>query len=314
MLNLPSALSRRRVLRAAATGAAALVAAGALAACGGGNAAADGKLDVVVSFYPLQFVAERIGGDAVSLTNLTAPGAEPHDLELTPQQVAQIAEADVVVYVKGFQPDVDSAVKEHAKGTVIDALSLVPTLNATAEEAAEAPALQGKDPHFWLDPTRLAKVAETVAAKFGEADAAQKTAFTDRSAKLTADLSELDMEFATGLKTCQRKELFTSHAAFGYLADRYHLTQIALSGLTPEEEPTPQDLATVAAEAKKYGATTIFYETLVSPKISETIAKAVGAKTAVLDPLEGLEAGSSGDYLSVMRDNLSTLQTALGCS
>jgi zinc transport system substrate-binding protein len=122
------------------------------------------------------------------------------------------------------------------------------------------------------------------------------------------------MEYATGLKTCQRKEIFTSHAAFGYLADRYHLTQIALSGLTPEQEPTAQDLAAVSEEAKKYGATTIFYETLVSPKISETIAKQVGAKTAVLDPIEGLERGSTGNYLSVMRENLKTLQTALGCS
>ena len=307
-------MRRRHLLRLAAAGSAALLSAGTLTACGADDPAAQGKFSVVAAFYPLQFISERLGGDFVSVTNLTAPGAEPHDLELKPQQVAQIAEAKVVIYLKGLQPEVDKAVKEQAKGIVIDVLSLVPTLNATAEEAAEAPDLQGRDPHVWLDPTRLSTIATTVAATFGEADPAHKTDFTDRAAKLAADLAELDMEFATGLKTCQRQEIFTSHAAFGYLAQRYHLTQVALSGLSPEQEPTPQDLATVAAEAKKFGATTIFYETLVSPKISETIAKEIGAKTAVLDPIEGLEPGSTGDYFSVMREDLKALQTALGCS
>jgi zinc transport system substrate-binding protein len=307
-------MRRRHLLRLTAAGSAALLSAGVLAACGAADPAAQGKLSVVAAFYPLQFISERLGGDAVSVTNLTAPGAEPHDLELKPQQVAQIAEAKVVIYLKGLQPEVDKAVKEQAKGVVIDVLSLVPTLNATAEEAAEAPDLQGKDPHVWLDPTRLSTIATTVAAKFGEADPAHQADFTDRASELAADLAELDMEFATGLKTCQRKEIFTSHAAFGYLAERYHLAQIALTGLSPEQEPTPQDLATVATEARKYGATTIFYETLVSPKISETIAKEIGAKTAVLDPIEGLEPGSTGDYFSVMREDLKALQTALGCS
>ncbi|MEV6967186.1 metal ABC transporter substrate-binding protein [Hamadaea sp. NPDC051192] len=288
--------------------------AGGLAACGQDGASADGKLPVVAAFYPLQFVAQRIGGDAVQVTNLTAPGAEPHDLELSPKQLMQIAEAKVVLYLKGFQPEVDKAIDAQAKDKAIDVLTLVPTLTAAGEEAAETPELQGKDPHVWLDPTRLSTIAATVAAKFTAADPAHQAQFADNAAKLAADLAELDMEFATGLKTCQRKEIFTSHAAFGYLADRYHLTQIALTGLDPEQEPTAQSLADIAAEAKKYGATTIFSETLVSPKISETIAKEVGAKTAVLDPLEGLPAGSTGDYLSVMRQNLTALQSALGCS
>jgi zinc transport system substrate-binding protein len=280
-----------------------------VSACGGDPApSADGKLSTVAGFYPLQFVAERVGGDAVAVTNLTTPGAEPHDLELRPQQVAQIAGAQVVIYLKGFQPDVDKAVQAQAKGKVIDAATLVPLLTATGEEGG------AKDPHVWLDPTRLSTIAAAVSAQFSAADPANAAAYADRLAKLQADLGELDMEYATGLKNCQRREIFTSHAAFGYLAERYHLTQVALSGLDPEVEPTPQQLASVAQEAKAKGATTIFYETLVSPKVSETIAREVGAQAAVLDPIEGLQPGSSGDYLSVMRTNLAALQKALGCS
>jgi zinc transport system substrate-binding protein len=244
----------------------------------------------------------------VAVTNLTAPGAEPHDLELRPKQMAQVAEAKVVVYLKGFQPSVDKAVEGQAKGKVVDATTLVPLLSATGGEGG------GKDPHVWLDPTRLSAIAAAVAAQFSAVDPANAGAYADRLAKLQADLAELDMEYATGLKNCQRREVFTSHAAFGYLAERYHLTQVALSGLDPEVEPTPQQLAGVAQQAKAKGATTIFYETLVSPKISETIAREVGAQAAVLDPIEGLQPGSSGDYLSVMRTNLAALQKALGCS
>jgi len=298
----------RMVFRGAAT-LAAVLATAVTAACGADTGpGAGGKLGVVASFYPLQFVAERIGGDAAAVANLTAPGAEPHDLELRPQQVAQVAGAKVVLYLKGFQPDVDKAVEGQARGEVVDVATLVPLINATGEEGS------GKDPHVWLDPMRLSAIATAAAAKFTAVDAANAGAYADRLAKLQADLAELDMEYATGLKACQRREIFTSHAAFGYLADRYHLTQIALSGLDPEVEPTPQQLASVAQEAEAKGATTIFYETLVSPKVSETIAREVGAQAAVLDPIEGLQPGSSGDYLSVMRTNLAALQKALGCS
>ncbi|WP_027341208.1 metal ABC transporter substrate-binding protein [Hamadaea tsunoensis] len=286
-----------------------------LAACGKTALPdAGGRLTVVAAFYPLQFVSERVGGDAVSVTNLTAPGAEPHDLELTPRQVAQIAEAQVVVYLKGLQPDVDKAVAEQAKGTVIDVSELVPMLTATGEAASEAPGLHGRDPHVWLDPTRLSTITAAVAAKLGAADSGHASTFTANAAKLEADLGELDMEYAAGLQTCARKQIFTSHAAFAYLAQRYGLQQVALSGLDPEIEPTPKQLAQVAQQARESGATTIFYETLVSPKVAETIAREVGIKAEVLDPIEGLAPGAGGDYLSIMGDNLSTLRTALGCS
>jgi zinc transport system substrate-binding protein len=131
---------------------------------------------------------------------------------------------------------------------------------------------------------------------------------------LRGDLETLDREFTDGLATCQRREIVTSHAAFGYLAARYDLDQVGITGLSPEAEPTAQRLAEVAEEAREHHATTIFFETLVSPKVAETIAQEVGADTAVLDPIEGLQPGSTGDYLSVMRSNLAVLRPALGCS
>jgi zinc transport system substrate-binding protein len=270
----------------------------AVGACGAGAATGDpDRVDVVAAFYPLQFAAERVGGDAVRVTGLTKPGAEPHDLELNPKQVGQITDGDLVVYLKGFQPAVDDAVKLAAADRALDA--------AVPGEA---------DPHLWLDPNRLATVAYAIADRLAVVDQNGADGYRARAAALHDDLEKLGREYAEGLRTCQRRELIVSHAAFGHLAARYDLEQIGLSGLSPEEEPSPRRLAEVTAEAREHKATTIFFETLVSPKVAETIARSVGARTAVLDPIEGLEPGATGDYLSVMRTNLATLRGALGCT
>ncbi|MGW1452562.1 metal ABC transporter substrate-binding protein [Micromonospora sp. NPDC002411] len=308
-----------RVLAAAT----ALLALGAGASCSTGDSAgADPKkVDVVAAFYPLQFLSERIGGDAVRVTNLAKPGAEPHDLELNPSQVGQVSDAELIVYLKGFQPAVDDAVAQNGGDRAFDVTSVQPLLDASAgghnhegEEEGHAEEGGGKDPHVWLDPTRLAGIGDQLAQRLGAADPDHAADYTTRAAALRADLTALDGEFKTGLATCQRREIVTSHAAFGYLADRYQLDQVGITGLSPDVEPSPQRLAHVIEEAKEHQATTIFFETLVSPKVAETIAGQVGAKTAVLDPIEGLAAGSDGDYLSVMRTNLQTLKTALSCS
>ncbi|MCG5443315.1 metal ABC transporter substrate-binding protein [Micromonospora sp. NIE79] len=308
-----------RVLAAAT----ALLALGAGAGCStGGAAGADPqRVDVVAAFYPLQFLAERIGGDAVRVTNLAKPGAEPHDLELNPSQVGEVSDAELIVYLKGFQPAVDDAVAQNGGDRAFDVTSVQPLLDASAgghnhegEEGHAEEGNGGKDPHVWLDPTRLAGIGDQLAQRLGKADPDHAADYTSRAAALRADLTTLDGEFKQGLATCQRREIVTSHAAFGYLADRYQLDQVGITGLSPDVEPSPQRLAHVIEEAKEHQATTIFFETLVSPKVAETIAGQVGAKTAVLDPIEGLAAGSNGDYLSVMRTNLRTLQTALSCS
>jgi zinc transport system substrate-binding protein len=273
-----------------------------LAACGAGSgpAGADGKVDVVAGFYPLQFAAERIGGDRVAVTNLVQPGAEPHDLELKPSQIIKIAGADLVVYLNGLQPELDKAVGQNNRDKALDVTKVTP--------------LEDNDPHVWLDPVRFATITDAVGARLGEVDPEHAADYTSRAKVLREELTKLDDEFAAGLRTCQRHEIVTSHAAFGYLAKRYGLEQIALTGLSPETEPTPLHVAEVARRAREVHATTIFFETLVSPRVAEALATEVGAKTAVLDPIEGLEAGSKEDYLSVMKANLMALRDALGCS
>jgi zinc transport system substrate-binding protein len=318
--------SRTVVPRSILAASAVLLTLGATTACGAdaaGSSGGDGRrLAVVTAFYPLQFISERIGADVVTVSNLTRPGAEPHDLELNPQQMGEISRAGLVVYLKGFQPAVDAAVEQQATDRAFDAGAVESLLDAAAGAhgpADEAPADEqapestgGKDPHVWLDPTRLATIGDRLAERLGTVDPAHAADFTARAAALRSDLQALDAEYTRQLTTCGRREIVTSHTAFNYLALRYHLQQVGITGISPEAEPSAQRLGAVAAEAKAHGATTIFFETLVSPKVAETIAREVGAKTAVLDPLEGL-TDPGGDYLSVMRTNLNTLVTALGC-
>ncbi|AVT40773.1 metal ABC transporter substrate-binding protein [Plantactinospora sp. BB1] len=318
----------RSALRTVALTTTGLLALAGAAACGNDGSGADpDRVDVVAAFYPLQFVTERVGGDAVRVTNLAKPGAEPHDLELNPGQVGQVSDAELVVYLAGFQPNVDEAVQQQAEDRAFDVATVQPLLAATAgghehegedghegQGAEQAEGAAGKDPHVWLDPTRLAGIADKLAERLGTVDPDRAADYTARAKALRTELETLDSEYAKGLANCQRRELVTSHTAFGYLAERYRLEQIGISGLTPEDEPAPQRLAEVAAEAREHHTSTIFFETLVSPKVAETIAREVGAKTAVLDPIEGLQPGSTGDYLSVMRSNLAALRTGLGCS
>jgi zinc transport system substrate-binding protein len=302
-----------------ATTAAALLAA-SVAGCGeqASGFAPDGRLDVVTAFYPLQFLSERIGADAVEVTQLTKPGAEPHDVELNPRQVAAISDAGLVVYLKGFQPAVDEAVEQQAEDRSLDVGSAVELLAAAEDDHEHVPgepehAEGASDPHVWLDPVRFATIADQLAERLGQADPGRAAGYTERAKTLHTELTALDTDYATALKTCARRELVTSHTAFRYLADRYRLTEVGITGISPESEPSPQRLAHVAEEARATGTTTIFFETLVSPKVAETIAREVGAATAVLDPIEGLtEPGA--DYFSVMRSNLAALTKALGCS
>lgn len=296
------------------------------AACSGpdGPGGADpGRVDIVAAFYPLQYVAERVGGDAVRVTGLAQPGVEPHDLELSPRQVGEINDAELIVYLKGFQAAVDEAIAQSGEDRAFDVAAVQPLLDAAAgghvhdgkDGAGEGRAPGGgKDPHVWLDPTRLATIGERLAERLGDIDPERAAGYAERAAALRTELEKLDQEYVEGLRDCQRREIVVSHTAFSYLAARYRLEQIGISGLSPEDEPAPQRLAKVAEEAREHGATTIFFETLASPKVADTIAREVGARTAVLDPIEGLSPGATGDYLSIMRQNLATLRTALGCA
>ncbi|MGR6321494.1 metal ABC transporter substrate-binding protein [Micromonospora soli] len=313
-------MTARRPSRVLAASTAALLTLGGAAACTGddGSGSDPQRVDVVAALYPLQFLAEQVGGDAVRVTSLAKPGAEPHDLELNPRQVGQVSDAELIVYLAGLQPAVDEAVEQNAGDRAFDVATVQPLRDATdgghqhEGDAGHEEESGGKDPHVWLDPTRLATIGDRLAERLGKADPDRAADFTARAKTLRAELERLDADYAQGLRTCQRREIVTSHTAFGYLAARYQLEQVGITGLSPDAEPSPQRLAEVATEAREHHATTIFFETLVSPKVAETVAREVGARTAVLDPVES--APADGDYLSAMRTNLQTLRTALDCS
>lgn len=306
-----------------------------LTACSGagagspaGAAGTDGdRLTVMASFYPLQYIAEQVGGELVQVESLTPPGAEPHDLELSPASVASLESAAAVVYLSGFQPAVDDAVKQAAPAHAVDVSG---EANLEASHAEEAPADEahaeethaeeghndehgGRDLHFWLDPERLGHAAEAVAATLGEVDPANAETYKANAETLGANLETLDQDFTEGLKTCKSRTVVVSHEAYGYLTEKYELKQVGISGLEPDAEPAPARLAEIGHVVEDEGVSTIFTETLVNPKVAETLAKDLKVKTAVLDPLEGLADGSQ-DYEKVMRANLEALRTALSCS
>lgn len=293
-----------------------LTAAVALAGCGSSgraSAPADGRPHVIAAFYPIFEAAQRVGGDAVRVTNLTPAGSEPHDLELTSRQVDRIEDAAVVLLLgRGFQPAVQKAAAR-AKGVTVDLLGEVGTLLPTPP--GEEPALE-VDPHVWLDPSLLKAMAGRISGAFGQADPTNRATYAANAAAYGRELDGLDATFRQGLSRCDRKVIVTSHAAFGYLARRYGLTQEPISGLSPESEPNPRRLAELATKVRSQGTTTIFYETLVSPKVAQSLAREAGVTAAVLDPLEGLsskDAAQGKTYASVMGDNLVALRQALGC-
>lgn len=274
----------------------------AAASCGPSADAGDGRLQVVASFYPLAEAIERVGGDCVTVTDLTPPGVEPHDLELTPDALEAIAEADLLVYLgAGFQPALEEALGE-ASGVIVDAMERQPVL---AEDDAV-------DPHVWLDPSRYSRIAEEVAAGLREARAPESCAIDARASAFSDELALLDAEFATGLADCEDDVIVTNHAAFGYMADAYGLRQEAIAGLEPEAQVNARRLAELRDLVVREGVSTIFTEELVAPDVAELLASEVGATTAVLNTIE--TKPDAGDYLSAMRENLTRLRDALGCA
>lgn len=303
-----------------------------LAGCGGAGAA-DDRPTVVASFYPLAYVAERVAGGAAGVETLTAPGQEPHDLEITFKKTVDVAEADVVVYLSGFQPAVDDAVRQAAEDSdarVVDAAEaadLRPVGESDedhaehAEQTGEADAHEhgDLDPHFWLDPIRLAEVGDAVAARLAEADPAHADEFVANADALRADLTGLDDEIRAGLASCAVDTLVVSHNAFAYFADRYGLEVESINGLTPDAEPSPAHLGRLSKLIEREGVTTVFSERLATRELADVLASELGLRTAVLDPIEGPSDGApdgatDDDYISLMRDNLRAVQEANDCS
>lgn len=337
----------RRLIPTTAVAGAVVLGLTALSACSTSDAADGGngdKLKVTASFYPMQFLAERIGGEHVAVTSLTKPGVEPHDLELTPRQIGSISESDYVLYLKGIQPAVDDAIKQSGVKNTVDAATLT-TLedhgsevsghdhghegeeehqdehgheDEAHEEHAEGDGHNhgeegGADPHIWLDPVKYAEVAKGVGKSLEKADPDHAADYKKNTEVLVGELDKLNTAYETGLKNTATKTFITTHSAFGYLAERYGLTQQGIAGIDPEAEPSPARIQEIHTIAEKEKATTVFFETLASDRTAKTLAKDTGLKTGVLDPLEGITKKSQGaDYIEVMESNLTALQKALG--
>jgi zinc transport system substrate-binding protein len=298
-----------------------------LGACGGDDtstkATAAEPLRVTAGFYPLYEAAAAIGGDQAKVTNLTPTGSGPHDLELTPQAAAKVSDADLVLYLgAGFQPSVEKAASQ-AGGSAVDLLDGVDLRAADdgipgVQGEVDGERLEGdKDPHVWVDPALFVQLSQQMEDAFVAADPEREETWRANGERYRRRLSGLDEEFASGLKDCKTRTLVTSHAAFGYLTDRYDLKQAPIAGISPDDEPDPQSVAAVAELAKRDGVKTVFFETLVPPDLSETVAEEIGAKTDALDPVEGLDEDGEAagkTYGSIQRDNLQRIAKGLGCT
>ncbi|WP_353953447.1 metal ABC transporter substrate-binding protein [Knoellia sp. S7-12] len=303
----------------------------ALSACGSSTDTPDASgggdtVAVSAAFYPLAYAVERVGGDHVTVTSLAKPGAEPHDVELTPRDIIEVGKSSLTVYEKGFQPAVDEAVKQVDAAKTLDVATAVDlTIKATddghdhaagseGDGHAEEGQADGIDPHFWLDPTRYASAVKAIATKLAEVDKANAAAYAKNADAFVAELTTLDADFTAGLKTCANRDLVTGHAAFAYLADRYDLHQEGIAGLSPDAEPNAAAMKEIVEHVREHKVSTVYAETLVSKDLTETIAKETGASVAVLDPIEGLTDASAGtNYVEVMRSNLATLKKGQDC-
>lgn len=290
------------------------------------NFPSEKKIQVITSFYPLYFFAQRIGGDRISLSAIIPPGVEPHDYELTPRDVAEIENSDlVVVNGAGFEPwfekirgDLDS--KKINYTVLSEGIDLLEGAGHEEEGAVEEESHADDrlyDPHIWLSPIIAQDMVRKITQGLVKSDSENESYYKANEKKLLGDLSLLNQDFQKGLSACQKRDFVTSHAAFAYIAKQYNLNQVSISGISPEQEPSAQKLAEVSDFVKKNDIEYIFFETLVNPRLSTTIANETGAQTLVLDPLEGLsddDISAGKNYLTVMRNNLKNLQTALQCS
>lgn len=269
--------------------------------------AGSSTVSVVASAYPLAYAADEVGKAQVVVKDLTPPGTEPHDIELTPRDIGALQAAELVVMVGGgFQPSIEKAVAGLPIGSreTYDALAgLTPIIGGDAQG--------GRDPHFWLDPMLMAEAGEGIAERLIRLDPDARGTYSRNLEQFKGELSRIDSEFKAGLKTCKRRTIIVSHAAFGYLTDRYELTQVSLSGLSPHAEPTPASLEIARRVARETGASTIFVEPGGDTAAAEILAREVGGSTAQLDPIEIQQQGK--DYLAAMRGNLDSLRRALEC-
>lgn len=306
-----------------------------LTACGGQETGANGvspedaQLTLVTGVYPLEWLATEIGGDRVSVSQLTEPGAEPHDLELTGRQIGEISQADIAFYVTGLQPAVDEAVEQEASGNALEVSEIVDLLPVEEtqgdddhdhehdheDESGDDGHDHGPhDPHFWLDTERMDEAANALAERMSETDPEGADSYEANAEQVSRTLSDIDEEYEQNLASCDQRDVVVGHTAFTYLTEAHDLEQVGLSGVDPDTEPSPAQIAEISDIVDERGIDTIFTEPLMPAGTTDTIAEETGAEVEVLDPLEGVTEDSPGDdYPSIMRGNLEALTGALGC-
>ncbi len=273
---------------------------------------ASSGLQIATSFYPLYFFTSEIVGNGGEVINLTPAGTEPHDYDLTPQDLVKIYQSKLLIINSTVFEKWSTKIITSLKNKPVQILVIADELKTESPNNNTAPT----DPHFWLSPVLAEKEIDIILQKIITVDSDNKNDYLIRANMLKEKLQMLDKDYRSGLSKCTKKDIITSHAAFGYLAKEYGFNQLAIAGLSPDEEPTLQTLKTISDFAKKNNVQYIFFESLVSPKLSETIANEVGAKTLVLNPLEGLsmqDIAEGKNYFTEMRSNLNQLKIALQC-
>lgn len=271
------------------------------------------KLQIIASFYPMAFFAEQIAGDTADIANVTPAGAEPHEYEPSTQDIAQMEHANLIILNGNIEPWGDK-IKANLKNSLVHILT---ASDGLATRTLTENGATSTDPHTWLDPVLAKEEARNISNAIIQIDPANKDAYTANTQALLQKLDQLDNAHKTGLASCTTKDIITSHAAFGYLAHQYGLTQVPIAGLSPDEEPSAQALIATAKFVQEHNVKYIFFESLLSQKLSQTIAHETGAQTLELNPLEGLtknQQQQGEDYFTVMYNNLHNLQTALSCT
>lgn len=319
-----------KALALATTAALSLSACGTDSVKGGSTDTGEDSVEIVASIYPLEYLATEVLGDSAEITSLAQQGSDTHDVELSPKQIASLGTADLVLYLKGFQPAVDDAVAQSGNDNVLEVSEVIDLLASDGhahEEETDGEHAEDQhadedhnhahsdfDPHFWQDPERMSTIADALVEAVAEQHPDVRETSTANLDAFKTEMSQLDEEISTGLAECSVKEFITTHQAFNYLTEDLDLTEISVVGLSSNEEPSPARIAEVQKTAKEHAVTTIFFETLTSPAVAEAIAGDLGLETAVLDPLENVSENSPGDdYPSIMRANVEALRTANDC-
>lgn len=272
------------------------------------------KFRVAASFYPLYYFASQIGGEKADVISITPAAAEPHDYEPAPQDLVRIEDSNMLIVNGGNFEAWGDKIKKDLQGRGV---MVVVAGDGLANIDITENGRRIMDPHIWLDPVLAKKEVERIENGFITIDPANSAYYGANALALSAKLDGLDREYASGLASCKLKEIVTSHASFGYLAARYHLNQVAISGVSPDAEPASQAMAEIVDLVRREGIKVVFFESLVSPKLSQTIANETGVRTMVLDPLEGITDANmrnGSDYMTVMRENLKNLKIALQCN